>query len=206
MSPRSSNIPRLYALTGGIGSGKTTVASIFKKLGCAVISADFLARKAVAKGTPTLLLLSKTFGNTILTKDKRLKRKALAKAIFSQPHLRRKAEKIIHSEVRKLFRIAAKNLRKQFPSKPIIYDVPLFFEAKLPRAEFAGVIVVYAPLKVAVARAAARMNVPVEQVLARANSQLDPEKKKKLADIVIDNSSTSANSLPTKVKQVFRHL
>jgi dephospho-CoA kinase len=197
---------RLYALTGGIGSGKTTVANLLKKLGSDIISADLLARKAVQKNSPALRALVKAFGPSIITHDRRLKRKTLATIIFSNPAFRRKAEAIIHREVRQLFKEAILKIKKRNARALIIYDVPLFFEAKLPRSEFDGVIVVYAPLRIAITRAASRMKLSKEQILRRAKNQWPPEKKKKLADFVVNNGAVTKQELFDQVKKLFPQL
>lgn len=206
MSAKRPSKQRLYALTGGIGSGKTTVANLLKKLGAHVISADLLGRKAVQKNSPALRALVKIFGFSIITKDNRLKRRALAAIIFTNTALRRKAEVIIHKEVRRLFKKAVRKINVRGANALIIYDVPLFFEAKLPRKEFDGVIVVYAPLKIAVARAAARMKLSKEQILRRVKNQWSPEKKRMAADFVINNGAVTKNALLDQVKKLFPKL
>jgi dephospho-CoA kinase len=121
---------KLIGLTGGIASGKSTVATILKQLGAAVINADDLSREVVQPGHPAWKEIVETFGADILQPDKTLDRKKLRTIVFDDPDARKKLEAIIHPKVRAL---AGEKIRELAAAgrSVIVYEVPLLFEGGL---------------------------------------------------------------------------
>lgn len=190
----------LIALTGSIGSGKSTVAGIFEKLGAKIIDADMLAREAVMPRSPALAKLREVFGDSIVGDNGVLDRASLASIIFSDPAAREKAEAIIHPQVESLFRARLQafepvsNNRGNMPDslRPVVvYVVPLLYEARLPLADFEKVVVVSAPEERLVERIMARNGYSREEACMRLATQIPMSEKVRRADIVIDNSGST---------------
>lgn len=185
MSPISLHV---FGLTGGIGSGKSTVARRFRERGLPVIDADELAREAVAKGSPGLSEIVARFGADVLDDEGTLDRKKLAARVFSNDEARRALNAITHPRVAELSAARAAQLSAR--GEPLAcYEVPLLFEARLDTV-LAPVVVVSTPLDLQVARALARDGGTRDEVIARVRAQLPLEEKVRRATFVIDNSGT----------------
>jgi dephospho-CoA kinase len=178
---------RVFGLTGGIGSGKSTVARLLSAHGIAVVSADDLGRQAVVPGTVGLVELEQAFGGDILNPDGTLNRGALAELAFSAPNARVKLNAILHPHIQRLAKEAF--LRAQEAGHRLIgYDVPLLFETGA-QASYRPVVVVDAPRELRRQRAAARDGMTAAEFDRRDQSQTPLEEKVRQADFVIDNRS-----------------
>lgn len=179
----------VVGLTGGIASGKSTVASILAGLGAGIIDADRLAREAVAKDTPAYSRIAAHFGAGILQPDGTIDRKRLGAIVFSDPHQRHVLESIVHPWVKAETDRLIAQLRRGRRVPVAVMDVPLLFESGMHQGrELAEVIVVYAPESVQVRRLAARDGLTEAEALTRIRTQMSIELKKTLATRVIDNS------------------
>jgi dephospho-CoA kinase len=176
---------RVVGLTGGIGSGKSTVARLLGDHGAAIIDADQLAREAVAPGSPALTQLVARFGAGVLTAEGALDRPRLGALVFGDEAARRALNAIVHPEVA---RLAAERIQGLIArgAPLIVYDVPLLYENGLEKV-LPEVIVVDAPLEVRYARIAARDGLDRDAIAARIAAQLPLEEKVRRADHVIDN-------------------
>lgn len=183
----------LFGLTGGIGSGKSTVARRFRERGLPVIDADEIARAVVAKGTPGLAAVVERFGPSVLDPDGNLDRKGLASVVFHDENARRALNTITHPRVAAL--AAERTQELELRGEPLAcYEVPLLFESGLGEI-LRPVVVVTAPVDVQVARAAARDGATPGEVEARVRAQLPLADKAARADHVIDNSGSLAATL-----------
>lgn len=179
---------RVVGLTGGIGSGKSTVARLFADLGATIIDADQLAREVVEPGTPGLRAIVDRFGPEVLDPLGRLDRRKLGALVFSDAEARRALNEIVHPAV------AARALERfttltQQGAPLILYDVPLFFENALDRT-IPESIVVWASPETQRRRIAARDGLAPEEIEARLASQLSLDEKIKRATWVIDNDGS----------------
>jgi dephospho-CoA kinase len=193
-------------LTGGIASGKSTVAEIFSELGAAVIDSDRLAREAVARGSPGWQAVVARFGQAVLSADGDIDRRRLADIVFADPAERAALEGIVHPYVRAESdrRIAA--LRRAGTHAVVILDVPLLFEAGMHAGRGLGaVIVVWVPEEVQRERLMARDRIGADEADRRIRAQMPIERKKALADRVIDNSG-SRERTRAQTREVFRWL
>ncbi|MEQ1875022.1 MAG: dephospho-CoA kinase [Bdellovibrionia bacterium] len=172
-------------LTGGIASGKTTVADRLKSRGFHVVDADQLARIAVNPGSPALREIARVFGPDVISKDGSLDRAKMGSRIFQDPDLRLKLEAIIHPEVRRLSLEERKRLEAA-GHKLAFYDVPLLYEKQMQKM-FDSVVVVATSLVNQKARLSARNGLSGAEVEARLASQWPLGKKIPLADFVIQN-------------------
>jgi dephospho-CoA kinase len=177
----------VFALTGGIGSGKSSVAKIFREEGIPVIDADLVAREAVAPGTVGLKKVASTFGQQVLDDKGTLDRGRLGRLVFEKPKARRALEEIVHPIVRDLVtqRIAAFEAQ----GHPLIcYEIPLLYETN-QEAKYRPVVVVVTDAKTQLERIVARDQLGEREAQARIDAQLPLEQKRKLADICIVNDS-----------------
>jgi dephospho-CoA kinase len=194
---------RVVGLTGGIGSGKTTVARMFEKLGAEIVDADTIAREVVRSGTPALAKITERFGADVLTAEGALDRKKLAAIVFSDDRARADLNAIVHPAVaqrtqEEILARAAKGARL------ILYDVPLLYESGL-EATFPEVIVVSVPQDVQRARILARDALSTEDIEARIRAQMPLEAKVQRATWVIDNSGPLEET-ERRVKALFDDL
>lgn len=190
----------MVGLTGGIGSGKSTVAAMLAARGAVVIDADRIARQVVEPGTPALAALVERFGAEILAADGTLDRPALAERAFANEDSRRELEAITHPA------IGAEFLRQVAEAPPdaiVVHDVPLLAESKRG-VEYAAVIVVEAPLELRLARLEAR-GVDRADALRRVAMQASDEARRALATWVVDNSGDLGH-LEAQVDAIWREL
>jgi dephospho-CoA kinase len=178
---------KLLGLTGGIGSGKSTVASMFSELGADVIDADDLARQIVEPGQPALAEIQAAFGPAVVGTDGRLDRKRLADIVFADTGSRARLNAITHPRIRERMNAEVEERRRQ-PGL-LILDIPLLFENALT-GSVEKTIVVWLDEATQLARLTARDGLEVAAARARIAAQLPLDEKKSLADYVIDNSGT----------------
>jgi dephospho-CoA kinase len=183
----------LIGLTGGIGSGKSTVARLLERRGAVVIDADQLAREAVAKGTPGFDRVVATFGTTVLTPDGDLDRGALATRIFSDPAEKAALEAIVHPEVARRFGERVGSLRTS--DRVVVYVTPLLVELGLAPA-FDVVIVVTASPHLRISRVASDRGLSPDDVRERMAAQATDEQRMEVADVLVDNDGSLADLEP----------
>jgi len=176
----------LVGLTGGIGSGKSTVARMLTERGAVVIDADALGRAAVAEGTPGHARIVEVFGEGVLGTDGEIDRQALADVVFADPARRADLEAIVHPEVQ--HRFAQMIERYRDTDRVVVYDAPLIVEVGLQRA-FDVLIVVTAPVETQVGRLVER-GMEENDARARIAAQLPMEQKAAVADELLDNEGT----------------
>lgn len=171
-------------LTGGIASGKSTVATLFAEKGIPIVDADALAREVVAPGTAGLAEVVAAFGDVLLP-DGSLDRKKVGAVVFADPEARRKLNAITHP---KIAQAGAERLRAlaDHPAPYVVYEAALIVENGLAKA-FAALVVVCVDEDTQLARLMQRDGSSEADARARIASQLPLEKKVALADYVIDN-------------------
>lgn len=193
---------RIVGLTGGIGSGKTTVANLLAEHGAEIIDADLLAREAVEPGTPALEAIVRRFGPEMLDADGRLDRKKLGGHVFGRPEALADLNAIVHPAVAALAGTRMEALRDS--RKLVVYVVPLFFENGLDRL-IPDAIVVSATPDAQRRRVASRDGLPPREIEDRLAAQLPLEEKKKRARWVIDNEG-SLDDTKEAVARLYRDL
>jgi dephospho-CoA kinase len=180
-------------LTGGIATGKSTVAAIFQECGARLIDADRIAREAVRKGSPAYKQIILHFNAGILRDDGEIDRQRLAAIIFKGPSAQRALEQIVHPLVKREIDRRLALARRQTPQALVILDIPLLFESGMASG-LDAVIVVYAPEPVQFERLMARDGLTAGDALARIRAQMPIESKKSLATYLIDNSGSFAST------------
>jgi dephospho-CoA kinase len=183
----------LVGLTGGIGSGKSTVARLLERHGAVVIDADQLAREAVEKGGPGFERVVDAFGPSILTPAGDLDRSALAARIFSDPVQKATLEAIVHPEVARRFSESVDRYRAT--DRVVVYVTPLLVELGLAPA-FDAVIVVTASPHLRVSRVASDRGLSPDEVRRRMAAQATDDQRAEVADVLIDNDGSLAELVP----------
>lgn len=172
-------------LTGGIGSGKSTVSRLMAGRGAVIVDADQIAREVVEPGTPGLAAVVDAFGPRVLAADGSLDRPALAAVVFADPDARRRLDGIVHPLVRR----RAGELAAAAPAGAVVvHDVPLLVETG-QGASYDLVLVVEADPETRVARLVQR-GMTEEDARARIAAQATDDERRAVADVVLDNSGT----------------
>nr|WP_276564894.1 dephospho-CoA kinase [Brevibacillus halotolerans] len=179
-------------LTGGIASGKSTVAAMLRERGVTVIDADLIAREVVEVGKPAYNGIVKYFGTSVLDETGALNRAVLGEMIFSDREKRMVLNEIVHPEVRKEMRLQA-TLAQERGERLVFMDIPLLYESKLTYM-VDRVVVVYVPESVQFIRLMERDEFDEEQAKKRLRAQMNIEEKRKLANYVIDNQGSRSDT------------
>ncbi|MGY1603779.1 dephospho-CoA kinase [Geodermatophilus sp. SYSU D00815] len=172
-------------LTGGIGSGKSTVSALLAERGAVVVDADRIAREVVEPGTPGLAAVVEAFGDGVLGPDGALDRPALAAVVFADPQARARLDGIVHPLVRAR---AAELAAAAPPDAVLVHDIPLLVETG-QAGRYDLVLVVEADLGTRVARLV-RRGLAEPDARARIAAQATDEQRRAVADVVLDNSGT----------------
>ena len=194
----------LVGLTGGVATGKSTVAQMFKRCGAVVIDADQLARDVVRPGRPAWRAIVRDFGKGILHPDGTIDRHALGTVVFHDKGKLRRLERIIHPRVAREQIRLAKQAARNVPRAVVIYDVPLLFETRIDK-RVDKTIVVNADQATQIARLKKRNGLSRSQALRRIRQQMPLADKCRRADFVLDGTH-STPSLRTQVRSLYRIL
>ena len=175
-------------LTGGIGSGKSTVSRLLSSYGAVIVDSDLIAREVVAPGTEGLAAVVAEFGTAVLTPDGRLDRPAVGAIVFSDPERLAALNAIVHPLV------AARQAELEAEAvasgaSVVVFDVPLLAENNL-QSWYDEVVVVDCPVDVAVARLVQHRGMTEEDARARISHQATREQRRAIATHVLDNSTT----------------
>lgn len=189
MTATAGGAPRRVALTGGIGSGKSTVAQVFSHLGAVVVDADQIARDIVAVGEPALAEIRNRFGPGVICEDGTLDRAALAAIVFGDKQALADLNAITHP------RIAARSAELMAAAPPgavVVYDMPLLVEQRLAQG-WDAIVVVQTPLPLRLERLARDRGIAPADARARIAAQATDEERRAVADFVIDNDGSKTD-------------
>ena len=200
----------VVGLTGGIGSGKSTVAALLREFGATLIDADLIVHQLQAPGQPILEELARAFGSDIIDAAGALDRKALGQIVFSDAQARARLGRIIQPRVgAEMFRQVTAAREAHAPLA--VADIPLLFEGRREGRDTAaalgveGVILAWVPVAVQLERTIARDACTREQAQARIDAQLPIDDKRELADYLIDNSGTPQET-ENQVRELYAKL
>ncbi len=187
-------------LTGGIATGKSTVAAMLRQLGATVIDADEATRAVEARGTEGLRMLAREFGPGIITADGDLDRGRLAEIAFKDPEARQRLNGIVHPLVRQ-WMAERQQEAVQRGDPVVVLDIPLLFESRGAGA-FETVVLVYAPEALQVRRLVNLRGMSEAQARARIAAQIPIESKRRMATHVIENTG-GMDDLQAQVEQLW---
>lgn len=179
--------PKRIALTGGIATGKSTVAKLFMDLGAVLIDADQAAREVVQPGSSCLEALHRILGPECFYEDGQINRRKVREGIIQDAALRAKVNAVLHPAISRVMEAQWQESLRMNPNRSVIFDIPLLFEADLAR-HFDTIILVYAPAEVQIERLMSRDHLSREEARNTLEMQLPIEEKRNLAGIIIDNS------------------
>jgi dephospho-CoA kinase len=191
-------------LTGGIGSGKSTVSKAFALLGAKVLDADEVAREVLLPGRPAWTKLRETFGSEFFHSDGKLRRSKLRRLVFADPQQRSRLNAIVHPEVMRAIERRSEEMTFLAEDTVVLVDVPLLLEVGVAH-RFDKVIVVYVSESVQIERLTQRDGLSIEEAGQALSAQMDLGEKVKQADFVIDNSGTLEET-QSQVKKVWEEL
>ena len=191
----------IVGLTGGIGSGKTTVSNLFKDLGIHIIDTDVIARDLVNHNASVLKEIVSKFGNDILKQDDSLDRKKLAKIIFNHKRYKQQLEDILHPKIREEVKTQIQNIQSsETPPEYIIVVIPLLFETRFSDL-VDQILVILSDETIRIQRIRQRDHRSMDEIRSIMNSQVDDEKRINEADDIIKNNN-GLDELTSQIKQL----
>lgn len=176
-------------LTGSIATGKSTVTNMLKELGAFVIDCDKTARDVVAPGTRGLAKIEEVFGKDAVAADGSMDRVYIGDLVFRNPEMKKRLENILFPLIFEALDEELLRLEREGATPVVFLDMPLLYEVKYD-SYVDEVWLVYAPFEVQLSRLMKRNGYTKEEALLRIHSQISVDKKKSLAQQVIDNSGT----------------
>ncbi|HJX31012.1 MAG TPA: dephospho-CoA kinase [Thermodesulfobacteriota bacterium] len=194
----------IVGLTGGIASGKSTIAGMFKKEGAYIIDIDMISRDVVKPGKPAWQDVVHVFGKEVLNEDQTLNRKKVGDIVFSDAEKRKKLEAIIHPKINAEKLMKINEIAKKDNQAIIIIDVPLLIETD-KQDTVDKVVLVYTSPQGQVERLVKRDGLSLEEAHKRLASQMPIENKKKYAHYIINNEEL-LEEIRKRVKEIFREL
>jgi len=201
----------LVGITGGIGSGKSLLAEMFKKFGAFVIDADKIGKEVLEKDKKIFIEILKHFGENVLENDKKIDRKKLAEVVFTNHERLKELNSIIHPP---MIRLIEKRMRNEFKlnrSPMVVVDAALIFEAKVEN-RFDYIINLYSDFENQIKRLSTRDGMSVEEIKKRMKSQISTEVKKSKSHYNIENNGTvedlkkCGNTIFNKILEDFKRL
>jgi dephospho-CoA kinase len=200
----------VVGLTGGIGSGKSTVAGMFEKLGATLIDVDAIVHELQRPGAPLLEEIAAAFGPDVIDAHGALEREALGAVVFRDPEARQTLNRIVHPKLGA--EVAPRLAHARQAGVPlVVLDIPLLLEGRRAGSRGASTmhldvtIVVWVPREIQIERQLLREGYGREEAERRVDAQMPLDKKRALADFVIDNSGSLANT-EKQVREIYARL
>lgn len=183
----------LIALTGGIASGKSTIARRLAERGAVIVDADQIVRDVQAPGAPVLQRIAETFGAEVIAPDGTLDRAALGAKVFGSPDRLASLNAIVHPAVRAESQRRFESALADDPSAVVVYDVPLLVEARVDDP-WDSIVVAHAPAELRRRRLVELRGMDEAAAQARIDAQVPDDKRLAIADVVIDTAGTLAET------------
>lgn len=182
------NFVNAIAITGGIGSGKSTACNLLRLYGYSIIDVDSISHNKLDDSVDEIISI---FGKDVIENNK-INRKKLGSIVFNNRAKLVQLESILHPKIRYEVSLQARKLEDILNGKPYFVDIPIFFELKAKNNgyDIEKVLLIYAPKNLQIERTMKRDGLSYDEAIARINNQIDIEKKKAQATYVIENTST----------------
>jgi len=184
----------LIALTGGIASGKSTIARRLAERGAVIVDADQIVRDVQAPGTPVLAAIAETFGAEVIAADGSLDRSALGAKVFGHPEQLARLNAIVHPAVRIESQRRFDEAAAAHSDAVVVYDVPLLVEARVDDP-WELIIVAHAPVEERRRRLVELRGMPEKAAQERIDAQVSDERRLAIADVVVDTSGSLEQTL-----------
>lgn len=185
---------KLVALSGGIASGKSTIARRLAEHGAVHVDADRLAREAVAAGSPGLAAIAARFGSAVIAADGTLDRAALGSVVFDDAEALEALNAIVHPEVRRIGQQRIAAAKAADPDAVVVYDVPLLVEANVSMP-WDLVVIAEAPTEMRKRRMIELRGMSAEDAERRIANQASDAERRAVADVIIDTGGSEAYTL-----------
>lgn len=195
----------ILGLTGGIGSGKSTVSKIFKNLGAYIVDADEISHSILAKGSLAYNETIQWFGEKVLNSDGNVNRVVLANIVFGNKAELEALNRITHTHILEVMRDEIKYIKSMSKYEIIVLDVPLLFAPDFD-IEYDKSVAIIADEDIRIQRVMARNGISREKVIERMSCQMTNDELKERADYIIENNSDDISSLESKVKELYNRL
>ena len=195
---------KVIGVTGGVGTGKSTVARLFQQRGAVVFDADRVAHQLMRRGTPVWKKIRTEFGPEILDEDGQVNRKRLGQLVFRSRTRLKALTRIVHPAVRRSILVDLRGLRRRRPDGVAVLDIPLLLESgRVYRTD--AIVVVTAPAHEAARRLGKRSGWPAREMKRRGSFQMPLREKMKQADFVVRNGGDLA-ATRRQVSQVWKKI
>ncbi len=194
---------KTIGLTGGIGTGKSTVSSLLKEKGCIILDADIIARKITEDGSVAIEEIAREFGEQYLISKGKLDRKALGDLVFNDKDALERLQNIVTQKAVEEVKERLIELKASGTKDIVVIDAPLLFECGLENLADENWLVTTDLIK-RIDRVKARDGLSEEQIISRINSQMSEIEKKKLSNVIIDNSESIEDTRREIEKQLER--
>jgi dephospho-CoA kinase len=195
---------KIFGLTGGIASGKSTISKHWANLGIPIVNADKLSREVVAPGSPALENIREVFGSRFISDSGMLRRKELGHYVFSNPEALEKLNTITHPEITKLAQKKFDDLRDE-GHKLVCYESPLLFECNEHKI-YNPVVLVYCSIRTQIKRIMQRDMLTIEEAFNRISAQMPLEDKFVKASYRIKNDDANESAILAASEDVLNHI
>ncbi len=192
-------------LTGGIGSGKSTVAALLVAHGATLVDTDAIAHSLTAPGGAAMPALRQRFGDAVVGADGAMDRAEMRQLVFADPHAKLALEAILHPMIGSTAQAQAAAAQAARPGAVVVFDVPLLTAASLWRSRCQRILVVDCSATTQVRRVMARSGWTADQVQRVIDQQATREARRAIADAVLHNDGLSPAALATEVAALWRH-
>ncbi len=179
----------IIGLTGGIGTGKSTVSAYLKEKGCIILDADAISRQMTEKGQPALEDIGNAFGFELIKEDGNLDRQALGNIVFNNKEKLEILQSIVTNKVVEYINNKLSELKEHETNDIVVIDAPLLFECNMEDLADENWLV-SAALDVRIKRVGERDGITEEQIISRINNQMSEDDKEKLSHVILDNSGS----------------
>ena len=179
----------IIGLTGGIGTGKSTVSKYLEEKGCYILDADAISRKMTEKGMPALKEIAKAFGHNLILEDGNLDRASLGNIVFNNKEKLDTLQSIITEKVVEYINLEIKKLKSNNYRGVVVVDAPLLFECNMQGIGDENWLV-SVDLDIRISRVMTRDGLTKEQIMSRINNQMSQEDKEKLSHVILNNSGS----------------
>lgn len=195
---------KIIGLTGGIGSGKSTVTDYLIARGFPVLDADKIAREIVLPGSEMLIQLTSVFGKSILMQDGSLDRKKLGDIVFSDSEKKKTLDGLMHTRILELIHDRILEYREETVHKLIFIDAPLLFETGLDKS-VSETWVIDVDEETRIKRIMERDGLKREDIAMRISNQMTRDEKNKRADVILDNTGNQ-EALYQQIEQLLQKI